>query len=57
MNRDRAVEWTNTAHLVTVSCIECGETLEVAETRADEPRPITCGGCGPIAPREREGSP
>jgi len=54
-----AVEWTGRAHLVTVGCVACGETLEIAESRANDPRPITCGGCptiDPIDQRDREGS-
>ena len=54
-----AGEWTGRAHLVTVSCVECGETLEVAECRAAGPRPFTCDGCmtiDPLCQRDREGS-
>jgi hypothetical protein len=50
---------TGRAHIITVSCVECGRTLEVPENRAGDPRPITCGGCPTIEPiehRGREGS-
>jgi hypothetical protein len=45
--------------IITVTCVECGVTLEVPESRAGDPRPITCGGCPTIEPieqREQEGS-
>jgi hypothetical protein len=47
------------AHTITVTCVECSRTLEIPESRAGDPRPITCGGCPtlePIQERDREGS-
>jgi hypothetical protein len=47
---------TGRAHIITVTCIECGETMEVAESCAASARPITCGGCPTIEPiEERDG--
>jgi len=54
-----ATEPSGRAHTITVTCVECSRALEVAESRAGDPRPITCGGCPTIEPieeRDWEGS-
>lgn len=48
-DRDSPVEWTGRAHLVTTSCSECGESVEVPEGRAEQAarglEPVTCDDC------------
>jgi predicted RNA-binding Zn-ribbon protein involved in translation (DUF1610 family) len=55
MRRDSPVEWTGRAHIVTVSCHDCGDTVEVPEEdarHADEHgQPIRCDGCGSGGPK------
>jgi hypothetical protein len=52
---DASERYRNRDHIITVGCVECGRTLEVAESRAGDPRPITCGGCPTIEPiQERD---
>jgi hypothetical protein len=53
-----ATDPSGRAHTITVTCVKCSRTLEVAESHAGDPRPITCGGCPtlePIEERDREG--
>jgi hypothetical protein len=49
------IETSGRAHIITVSCIECSETMEVAESCAASARPVTCGGCPTIEPIEHRG--
>lgn len=54
-----AIDTSGRTHTITVTCVECGETMEVPESHAGDTRPITCGGCPTIEPiehRSREGS-
>lgn len=49
-DRDSPIEWTGEAHLVSVSCGECGTSIQVPEETAialeqRHGRSITCGEC------------
>lgn len=50
MRSSSPVEWTGEAHLVTVSCHDCGDSVTVSESEAmhadESGDPIRCDICG-----------
>jgi len=43
--RDSPIEYRGDAHLVTVTCTECGDSFQVPESTAAASQPTTCRGC------------